>query len=162
LKQVNISIEHPDEDDDDLNLRERKDQKKVRAFGDKLKAALREVWKDPATDVFDIGYVSCVRTKCSFLFRHCRSQEEATRIDRVAEEIGTIQSLKNSFHPILNVILMALDAPAIFMRTKALRALGQIVTSDSTILAAVRRRRIYGFLSTRANCFHVAERSPWY
>ena len=32
---------------------------------------------------------------------------------------------------------MALDAPAIFMRTKALRALGQIVTSDATILSAV-------------------------
>ena len=32
---------------------------------------------------------------------------------------------------------MALDAPAIFMRTKALRALGQIVTSDSTILSTV-------------------------
>jgi len=32
---------------------------------------------------------------------------------------------------------MALDAPAIFMRTKALRALGQIVTSDATILSTV-------------------------
>jgi len=32
---------------------------------------------------------------------------------------------------------MALDAPAIFMRTKALRALGQIVTSDASILSAV-------------------------
>jgi hypothetical protein len=29
------------------------------------------------------------------------------------------------------------DAFAIFMRTKALRALGQIVTSDSTILSPV-------------------------
>lgn len=67
----------------------------------------------------------------------CRSQEEVGRIDRLSEEIGTIQSLKNSFNPILNVILMALDAPAIFMRTKALRALGQIVTSDATILSAV-------------------------
>lgn len=57
LKQVNVTIEHPDDDDDDLNLRERKDQKKVLTFGEKLKAALREVWKDPATDVFDIGYV---------------------------------------------------------------------------------------------------------
>ena len=66
MKQVNISIEHPDDDDDDLNLRERKDQKKVRAFGDKLKAALREVWKDPATDVFDIGYVNCVRIRLRF------------------------------------------------------------------------------------------------
>lgn len=32
---------------------------------------------------------------------------------------------------------MALDSPAIFVRTKALKALGVIVTSDSTILSAV-------------------------
>ena len=67
-----------------------------------------------------------------------RSQEEALRIDALAEEIGTIQNLRNSFNPILSVILMALDSPAIFVRTKALKALGVIVTSDSTILSAVR------------------------
>ena len=65
------------------------------------------------------------------------SQEEVLRVDGISEELGTIQSLRNSFNPILGMILMALDAPAIFMRTKALRALGQIVTSDSTILSAV-------------------------
>jgi len=65
----------------------------------------------------------------------------------LAEEIGTIQGLKNSFNPILNVILLALDAPAIFMRTKALRALGQIVMSDDTILAAV--------------CRHFSLLHPW-
>jgi cohesin loading factor subunit SCC2 len=59
------------------------------------------------------------------------------RVDGLSEELGTIQSLRNSFNPILDVILMALDAPAIFMRTKALRALGQIVTSDATILSTV-------------------------
>jgi cohesin loading factor subunit SCC2 len=59
------------------------------------------------------------------------------RVDGLSEELGTIQSLRNSFNPILGVILMALDAPAIFMRTKALRALGQIVTSDATILSTV-------------------------
>ena len=65
------------------------------------------------------------------------SQEEVLRVDALSEEIGTIQSLRNSFNPILGIILMALDAPAIFMRTKALRALGQIVTSDASILSAV-------------------------
>jgi cohesin loading factor subunit SCC2 len=53
----------------------------------------------------------------------------------LAKEIGAIQNLRNSFDPILSVILMALDSPAIFVRTKAL---GVIVTSDSTILSAVR------------------------
>ncbi|KAJ7465273.1 hypothetical protein FB451DRAFT_1263153 [Mycena latifolia] len=120
LDRVNMWISHP-EDDDDLNIR---DESKLLAFGQKIKTALHNVWKDQARDVFDIG-----------------SQEEAERIDRVAEEIGTIQMLRNSFQPILNIILVALDAPPIFMRTKALRALGQIVTSDPTILAEPNVRR---------------------
>lgn len=70
--------------------------------------------------------------------KYLSTQEDVIRIDRFAEEIGSIQALKSSFQPILNVILQALDAPPVFMRTKALRALGQIVTSDPTILAAVR------------------------
>jgi len=74
------------------------------------------------------------------------SQEEVLRVDALSEEIGTIQGLRNSFNPILGVILMALDAPAIFMRTKALRALGQIVTSDASILSAV-NLMIFSFLS---------------
>ncbi|KAG2009721.1 proline-rich protein Rad9 [Coprinopsis cinerea AmutBmut pab1-1] len=120
LKRVNVWLDHP-EQDEDLDLR---DSSKALSFGQKLKTALREVWKDPATDVFDIG-----------------SQEEVSRIDRLSEEIGTIQSLRNSFQPILNVILSALDAPVIFMRTKALRALGQIVTSDATILGTASVRQ---------------------
>jgi cohesin loading factor subunit SCC2 len=35
-------------------------------------------------------------------------------------------------------VILALDAPATFVRTKALKALGVIATSDSTILSAVR------------------------
>ncbi|KAJ7719905.1 sister chromatid cohesion C-terminus-domain-containing protein [Mycena metata] len=120
LDRVNLWISHPDEDDD-LNLR---DDSKLQPFGQKIKTALHNVWKEQARDVFDIG-----------------SQEEAERIDRLAEEIGTIQMLRNSFQPILNIILVALDAPPIFMRTKALRALGQIVTSDPTILAEPNVRR---------------------
>ncbi|KAJ7134305.1 hypothetical protein C8R44DRAFT_770123 [Mycena epipterygia] len=120
LDRINIRISHPEEDDD-LNIR---DESKLLAFGQKIKTALHDVWKDQGPDVFDIG-----------------SQEEAARIDRLAEEIGTIQTLKNSFQPILNIILVALDAPPIFMRTKALRALGQIVTSDPTILAEPNVRR---------------------
>ncbi|KAJ7070155.1 hypothetical protein C8F01DRAFT_1364201 [Mycena amicta] len=120
LERINLSISHPDEDED-LILQ---DSSKLEAFGKKVKSALHTVWKDQAADVFDAG-----------------SQEEAARIDQTAEAIGTIQTLKNSFHPILNVILGALDAPPIFMRTKALRALGQIVTSDPTILGEANVRR---------------------
>ncbi|KAF6755969.1 protein rad9 [Ephemerocybe angulata] len=111
VKQLDHKLDDTGDDDDEMNLKSKngKDQAKLLAFGQKLKAALRA--------------------------------EEASRIDRLAEEIGTIQGLKNSFHPILNVILAALDAPAIFMRTKALRALGQIVMSDATILSAPNVRR---------------------
>ncbi|KAL0960842.1 hypothetical protein HGRIS_005858 [Hohenbuehelia grisea] len=120
LRQLNTWISQPD-DDDDLNIM---DDTKLHAFGQKVKTALREVWKEHSTDVFDIG-----------------SQDEALRVDRLAEEIGTCQGLRNSFQPVLNVILASLDAPPIFMRTKALRALGQIVTSDASILSAPNVRR---------------------
>ncbi|KAF9457433.1 hypothetical protein BDZ94DRAFT_1326256 [Collybia nuda] len=120
LKQIDSWISDPD-GDEDLVLR---DPNALLLFGRRIKTALRDVWKDASTDVFDIG-----------------SQEEVIRIDRLAEEIGTVQSLRNSFHPILNIILAALDAPPIFMRTKALRALGQIVTSDATILSTSNVRR---------------------
>ena|SRR6266404_2575170 len=72
------------------------------------------------------------------LTAHHSSPEEVARIDRLAEEIGIAQDLRNSYQPILNVILLALDAPPVFVRTKALRALGQIVMSDPTILTGVR------------------------
>lgn len=65
------------------------------------------------------------------------SQEDLLRMDRLSEEIGIVQSLKNSLTPIINVVLLALDAPPVFMRTKALKALGQIVTSDPSILSTV-------------------------
>ena len=68
---------------------------------------------------------------------YLRSPEEVALIDRLAEEIGIVQDMRNSYHPILNVTLLALDAPPVFVRTKALRALGQIVTSDPTILTSV-------------------------
>ncbi|KAJ3735912.1 protein rad9 [Lentinula guzmanii] len=95
------------------------DHPKIKVFGEKLKYALKEVWKERGIDLFDIG-----------------SSEEVLRVDQLAEEIGVIQgnSLRNGFIPMLNVILQALDAPVIFMRTKALRALGQIITSDPSIL----------------------------
>lgn len=65
------------------------------------------------------------------------SQDEATRMHRLSEEIGIIQTFRNSFAPILNAVLKALEAPPVFMRTKALKALGQIVTSDPSILSLV-------------------------
>ncbi|GJE95924.1 sister chromatid cohesion protein-like protein [Phanerochaete sordida] len=91
---------------------------KLLEFGNKVKAALQDIWNERIIDVFDSGV----------------SQEETTRMDRVAEHLGITQGLRHYFNPILNVVLTALDAPPVFMRTKALKALGQILTSDPTIL----------------------------
>nr|VWP00958.1 Transcriptional repressor TUP1 [Ganoderma boninense] len=101
------------------------DRKVVKSLARQQKVALREIWDDPPGDIFELG----------------TSQEEVVRIDRLSEEIGTCQSLKNSFNPILAVVLQALDAPPVFMRTKALKALGQIITSDPSILSAPNVRR---------------------
>ena len=54
LKQIHQSIDNPDEDED-LNV---KDESINLAFGQRLKIALREVWKDSASDVFNIGYTN--------------------------------------------------------------------------------------------------------
>ncbi|KAH9923582.1 hypothetical protein B0H21DRAFT_765352 [Amylocystis lapponica] len=121
LQQCTSIISDPGDEEFDPKV----DRSKVLAFGSKVKDALRGIWEDTGMDVFDIGI----------------SHEEVARIDRLSEEIGTVQSFKNSFHPILNVVLQALDAPPVFMRTKALKALGQIVTSDPSILSAPNVRR---------------------
>lgn len=67
------------------------------------------------------------------------TQEEIIRVDAIAGRVGTTQSLRNAFEPILNSIIAALDATAVFVRTKALRALSQILTIDSSVLSNVRR-----------------------
>ncbi|KZT64240.1 hypothetical protein DAEQUDRAFT_747522 [Daedalea quercina L-15889] len=101
------------------------DRDAIAEFGSHLKDALQHVWENDAGDVFDVG----------------GSQGESPRMHRLCEEIGTIQTFKNSFTPILNAVLKALDAPPVFMRTKALKALGQIVTSDPSILSFPNVRR---------------------
>lgn len=53
LKQVNSWISNPDADED-LNIR---DPNTLLLFGKRVKTALRDVWKDASTDVFDIGCV---------------------------------------------------------------------------------------------------------
>jgi cohesin loading factor subunit SCC2 len=54
LKEIHRSIDNPDENED-LNI---KDESITLAFGQRLKTALREVWKDSVSDVFNIGYKS--------------------------------------------------------------------------------------------------------
>ncbi|CAE6449430.1 unnamed protein product [Rhizoctonia solani] len=90
----------------------------------KIKSALRSVWKENTTDMFDLGI-----------------DAEIKRVDDLAERFGGTQSLRNAFEPILSAIILALDAPAVFMRTKALRSLGLITTKDPSILKQANVRR---------------------
>ncbi|KAL1664712.1 hypothetical protein GGF50DRAFT_101537 [Schizophyllum commune] len=123
LNSIVPAIDHPDQND-------HLDVDGLRLVGSKLKSAMRSLWQEQTSDVFDIG-----------------TQDEATQIDRLAEEIGTIQHLPRSFQPILNVVLKALNATATTVRTKALRALAQIISSDPSILSLDDvRRAIEGHL----------------
>ncbi|TRM61170.1 hypothetical protein BD626DRAFT_502962 [Schizophyllum amplum] len=124
LSSLIVAIEHPEQGE-----HPEADIQALRTIGTMLKSAMRSLWQD-TTDIFDVG-----------------TQDEAAHIDKLAEEIGTIQHLPKSFQPILNVILKALNSPAIFIRTKALRALAQVITSDPSILSLDDvRRAIEGHL----------------
>ncbi|EKM54090.1 uncharacterized protein PHACADRAFT_162472 [Phanerochaete carnosa HHB-10118-sp] len=117
LKQCAKQLEDAGEDESP--------EPKLPEFSNELKNALQNIWNERTIDVFDSGV----------------SQEETARVDRLAETIGITQGLRSYFNPILNVVLQALDAPPVFMRTKALKALGQILTSDPTILGLEDVRR---------------------
>lgn len=54
LKIVTGWIENPESDEHAVS----REEGKVELFGKRMKTALREVWKDPSGDVFDIGYNS--------------------------------------------------------------------------------------------------------
>lgn len=133
LKRVDTWIDDPN--DEDLKV---KDRTKLHEFGQRLKTALKELWKDKVADIFDIGCVSSRLLGGVILtLLYSRSQEETVRVDRLSDDIGAIQSLRHSFHPILIKVLQALQAPPIFVRTKGIRALNQILTSDPNLLTMV-------------------------
>ncbi|CAE6432892.1 unnamed protein product [Rhizoctonia solani] len=108
-------------EDDEMNDATNADLPKLAA---RIKSALRSVWKENTTDMFDLGI-----------------DAEIKRVDDLAERFGGTQSLRNAFEPILSAIILALDAPAVFMRTKALRSLGLIITKDPSILKQTNVRR---------------------
>ncbi|KZS93617.1 hypothetical protein SISNIDRAFT_454038 [Sistotremastrum niveocremeum HHB9708] len=101
------------DEDEDEGRRSRNNPELVRT----LKTALQSVWKDSSADVFEGN-----------------SLREVSHIDRLAEHLGVWQNIKSIADPALSVVIVASDASAVTMRTKALRALGQIVTSDPQIL----------------------------
>lgn len=66
-----------------------------------------------------------------------RSESDTARIDNIALRLGSLTAFNRGFDAILSVVLGSLDAAAVFMRTKALRSLGQVLASDPTVLKKV-------------------------
>ena len=59
------------------------------------------------------------------------------RIDQIAESVGSSQSFPGLLDALLNVVIIASDSTIVTLRTKALRALGQIVANNPEILKNV-------------------------
>lgn len=66
-----------------------------------------------------------------------RSESDTARIDNISLRLGSLTAFNRGFDAILSVVLGSLDAAAVFMRTKALRSLGQVLASDPTVLKKV-------------------------
>jgi cohesin loading factor subunit SCC2 len=72
-----------------------------------------------------------------------RSENDTARIDSISWSLGSLTAFNRGFDAILGVVLGALDAPAVFMRTKALRSLGQVLASDPTVLKKVSGKALH-------------------
>ncbi|KAF0521889.1 ARM repeat-containing protein [Gigaspora margarita] len=71
-----------------------------------------------------------------------RTQEvERTDVHLITELMATRQALYQNFDSILSRILISLDTGVVAFRTKALRALGQVVVCDPNILSQVNVRQ---------------------
>ncbi|KAG8957597.1 Sister chromatid cohesion protein 2 [Tulasnella sp. 419] len=90
----------------------------------RLQSTLRDVWKQSHADVFDVG-----------------NDEEVARLDALADELGASNRLTSAVDVIMNAVLNSLEAPAVFVRTKGLRALGQILLADPDALRNSNVRR---------------------
>lgn len=102
----------------------------------KLKGAMLDVWKEVQVDVFSVRFV-CFLSFAFLILNFNSTESDIVRADRVSERLGNLSSLSTAFDPVLSVILGSLDAAAVFMRTKALRSLGQILASDPLVLKKV-------------------------
>lgn len=119
---------------------------------EKLRLNLRQLWGPRQNDVFTAECVNYSRSSLIFsLTLYCRSNSE--RIDKASEVIGVSQVLKHAFEPILTIIISSLEASAVFMRTKALRALGQVIVEDPNILQNVCNLSTFQLLQYLFPCF---------
>jgi hypothetical protein len=66
-----------------------------------------------------------------------RSQDEALTIEAAATALQVVRPLDGAFESIIEAILHAMDADAVAVRTKAIRSLGVVATSDMSLLTIV-------------------------
>lgn len=66
--------------------------------------------------------------------------DDPALFDDISEEINLARPFGRAFDSTLGAILLALESHSVTFRTKALRALGHILTTDSSILNLVRPR----------------------
>lgn len=76
---------------------------------------------------------------------------ERSDISLVTELLATRQALYQNFDSILSRILVSLDTGVVAFRTKALRALGQVVINDPNILSQVREKNFFFIWSVNVN-----------
>lgn len=84
---------------------------------------------------------------------------EAAAIDIVAADIESSRPLNRAFDSILMAILKALSSSSVTFRTKALRALGHVITVDSNVL-----KQVHCLISTIFSLFHsfgLTARAGW-
>jgi cohesin loading factor subunit SCC2 len=98
-----------------------------------FKSASRDVWQ--ADDrLFETKSVILHSTESQLTCRDPRQSENALQAS-IALSRG--RSLQSAFDPILRAIGASLDSTIVALRSKALRALGSIVTVDPDVLALV-------------------------
>src|SRR3954452_12251739 len=70
-------------------------------------------------------------------FLNGRSQDEGVTLEAAATALQVVRPLDAAFESIIEAILHAMDADAVMVRTKAIRSLGAVITSDMSLLTVV-------------------------
>ncbi|CAG8727606.1 21248_t:CDS:10, partial [Racocetra persica] len=109
-------------------------------WGDKDDASLASITKLMNKIVAEYWQMSSENQIVQSL-EHRTQHVERTDIHLVTELLATRQALYQNFDTILSRILVSLDTGVVAFRTKALRALGQVVVCDPGILSQVNVRQ---------------------
>jgi hypothetical protein len=108
---------------------------------DRLEAQIIKITSDITDDsLFDVQWVQeWIYERYRRLTHVCngRSQDEALTIEAATTALQVVRPLDGAFESIIEAILHAMDADAVAVRTKAIRSLGAVITSDMSLLTIV-------------------------